>query len=112
MTMPGKGTRPDPPYWAVIFTSRRAEGHDADYERTVARMEILAETIPGYLGIESVRDPDGAGITVSYWQSEEAIARWRDHPDHLEAKALGRAVWYSHYELRVAKVERASGHRS
>jgi len=112
MTTLGNGTRPEPPYWAVIFTSQRTEGHDAEYEHTAARMEKLAETIPGYLGIESVRDTGGAGITVSYWQSEEAIARWRDHPDHLEAKALGRAEWYSQYELRVAKVERVTAHRS
>ncbi len=112
MTGPHGRIRPDPPYWAVIFTSQRTEGNDADYDATAARMERLAESIPGFLGIESVRDIDGAGITVSYWRSEAAIARWRDHPDHLDSKALGRAEWYERYELRVARVERATGHHS
>jgi len=112
MTPHDAGTRPDPPYWAVIFTSQRTAGHDAEYERTAARMEQLAETIPGYLGIESVRNSDGTGITVSYWRTEAAIARWRDNPEHVEARTLGREAWYESYELQVAKVERATGHSS
>jgi len=45
-------------------------------------------------------------------RSEEAIALWRDHPEHLDAKARGRSEWYERYELRVAKVERAVHHPS
>jgi len=108
----GHDARPEPPYWAVIFTSHRTDGGDAEYGRTAARMEQLAQTIPGYLGIESARGSDGMGITVSYWESEEAIAEWRDHPEHLVAKERGRAEWYEHWELRVARVERASFHQS
>jgi len=107
----GRSPRPEPPYWAVIFTSRRTGGDDVAYTRTAARMEQLAQTIPGYIGIESARGPDGTGITVSYWDSEEAIAEWRDHPEHLIAKERGRAEWYEQWELRVARVERASFHQ-
>jgi heme-degrading monooxygenase HmoA len=70
-------------------------------------MGDLAKEMPGYLGIESVRGPDGAGITVSYWTSEEAIANWKRHAEHQRAQHRGRIAWYQHYELRVAKVERA-----
>lgn len=73
------------------------------------RMVELAGQQPGCLGIESVRDASGLGITVSYWQSEEAIRGWREHAEHLIAQAKGRTDWYSHYELRVARVERAYG---
>ena len=61
-------TSPEPPYYAVIFTSVRTEG-DAGYGETAARMEELAREVPGYLGIESARGADGFGITVSYWAS-------------------------------------------
>ncbi len=102
---------PPPPYWAVIFTSKRRLGDDLDYDRTAARMESLAESIPGYLGIESVRDASGVGITVSYWASEDSIYMWRDHPEHLDAKSHGRNDWYEWYELRVARVDRARSFR-
>ena len=64
------------------------------------------------IGIESVRAPDGTGITVSYWRDDDAVARWREHPDHLETQARGRTEWYEWYELRVARVGRARSWRS
>ena len=48
------------------------------------------------------------GITVSYWETEDAIAEWRGHPEHLDVQASGRADWYEWCELRVARVERAA----
>lgn len=95
-----------PPYYAVIFTSQRTP-EDRGYARMAERMEELAARQPGYLGIESTRDADGFGITVSYWRSLEAIAAWRQNAEHRVAQDAGRSTWYEHYELRVAKVERA-----
>jgi len=63
---------PQPPYYAVIFTSQRTEG-DRGYGRMADRMIELARAQPGFLGVESVRGADGLGITVSYWASKEAI---------------------------------------
>lgn len=104
----GFARTPRPPYYAVIFTSRRTDG-DAGYGATADRMVELAAQQPGYLGVESVRGADGLGITVSYWESEAAIAAWRAHAEHTLARERGRRDWYAHYELRVAKVERAYG---
>jgi len=104
--MPQFAVTPKPPYYAVVFTSTRTEG-DWGYAETAARMEELAKEVPGYLGIESVRTEDGFGITVSYWTSEAAIEQWRTQMEHRAAQARGRREWYSHYEIRVAKVERA-----
>ena len=99
---------PEPPYYAVIFASQRTPV-DAGYEGMAARMEELAAMQPGYLGIESVRDAQGFGITVSYWSSEEAILRWKSDVEHLAAQELGRSIWYAGYRLKVARVERAYG---
>jgi len=97
---------PEPPYYAVIFSSQRSS--DArDYARTAERMLELAQRCPGYLGIESARAESGFGITVSYWESERAIAGWKADLEHLAAQERGKSTWYEHYELRVAKVERA-----
>lgn len=70
------------------------------------RMVELAEQQPGYLGMESVRE-GAVGITVSYWDSVDAIDAWRKHVEHREAQRLGRDQWYEAYEVRVARVERA-----
>jgi heme-degrading monooxygenase HmoA len=99
---------PAPPYYAVIFSSQRTEG-DGGYGKMAERMVDLAAQQPGFLGAESVRGADGFGVTVSYWSSAEAISAWKANVDHLAAQEMGKRVWYEHYELRVAKVERAYG---
>lgn len=101
--------KPEPPYWAVIFPNQRT-GEDAKgYAETARRMVELARQQPGCLGLDSARGADGFGITVSYWDSPEAIAQWRDHPEHEQARAMGRDLWYAHFDVMIAKVERAYG---
>jgi heme-degrading monooxygenase HmoA len=95
----------EPPYYAVIFSALRTEG-DNEYGATAQRMEELAKTMPGYLGIESARGADGFGITVSYWRDEASIAAWRRYGEHVLAQERGKREWYRHYDLRVARVER------
>jgi heme-degrading monooxygenase HmoA len=92
----------------VIFASQRREG-DHGYGETADRMMELAAGQPGYLGVETVRDATGFGITVSYWRNDEDIRNWRRNAEHALARERGRKDWYEHYELRVAKVERAYG---
>ena len=97
---------PQPPYYTVIFTSQRTEG-DHGYADMGEQMMALASQQEGYLGAESVRDATGLGITVSYWASEEAIAKWKANAAHVRAQQLGKRSWYTHFEVRVGKVERA-----
>lgn len=97
---------PEPPYYAVIFTSQQSDD-TAGYDAMGMSMMELAHRQPGCLGAETTRDSTGLGITVSYWRDEEAMAAWKANAKHLAAQRAGIDRWYSHYELRVAKVERA-----
>jgi heme-degrading monooxygenase HmoA len=100
---------PPPPYYAVIFTSQRRDNDPAGYADAAERMLALVATQPGFLGVESVRNADGLGITVSYWESEQAIVAWRDNAEHAAARAKGHSTWYAALTTRVARVERAYG---
>lgn len=71
------------------------------------RMVELAREQPGFLGVESARNAEGLGITVSYWRDEASIAAWRAHADHAVAQRLGREAWYARYRLEVCEVKRA-----
>ncbi|MDB6168431.1 MAG: Antibiotic biosynthesis monooxygenase [Verrucomicrobia bacterium] len=101
---------PEPPYYAVIFTSLRTDG-DAGYSAMSERMVELGSNQEGFLGIESARNPDGTGITVSYWRDEAAIRAWKENADHRKAQHGGQQAWYADYTVRIAKVERAYGAR-
>jgi heme-degrading monooxygenase HmoA len=107
-TMTNFAKLPQPPYYAVIFSSHRAPG-DAGYGDMADRMVELAQQQEGFLGVESARDTQGFGITVSYWRDEISIAKWKANAEHLVAQQYGHERWYEHFELRVAKVERAYG---
>jgi heme-degrading monooxygenase HmoA len=98
----------EPPYWAVIFTSQRTPDDPEGYSQMADEMFALASRQPGFLGVETARD-SGVGITVSYWESLEAIQEWRRHAEHQGAQKLGRERWYRTFQVRVARVERAYG---
>ncbi len=97
---------PPPPYYAVIFTSLRTEV-DNGYGDMADRMVELAAQQPGFVGVESARH--GVGITVSYWESLEAIRHWKANAEHRIAQELGRQQWYSAYKTRICRVERDYG---
>lgn len=109
MSDTGFARLPAPPYYAVVFSSLRNEVDPEGYAQAAGRMLELARQQPGFLGVESAREAGGFGITVSYWESEAAIRAWRQHAEHAEVRRQGRAHWYAHFELRVVRVERASG---
>jgi heme-degrading monooxygenase HmoA len=97
---------PQPPYYAVIFVSERTPG-DNGYSKMADKMEELAAQQLGFLGIESARDDkEGLGITVSYWDSLEAIKNWKNNSIHRVAQDKGKTEWYQNFALRVCKVER------
>lgn len=104
--MSGIAKTPAPPYYAVIFASQRTDG-EFGYNHMAEKMVELASHQKGFLGIESARDKD-LGITVSYWESLEAIKEWKEHSAHKVAQEKGKAVWYKNFSLRVCKVERHS----
>ncbi|MEI5099040.1 antibiotic biosynthesis monooxygenase [Streptomyces sp. PmtG] len=98
----------EPPYYSVVFTSQRTDGDDG-YEETARRMDARVAKVPGFLGADSARTPDGLGITVAYFRDLEAVRSWREDPEHRDARARGRAEWYEDYVVHVAKVERSYG---
>jgi heme-degrading monooxygenase HmoA len=91
------------PYFAVIFTSKQTK-NTYGYSEMAKKMETLAKQQVGYLGIDSARND--VGITVSYWESLEAIKNWKANSEHLFAQQKGREHWYNWYNVRICKVER------
>ncbi|MFC7049010.1 antibiotic biosynthesis monooxygenase family protein [Emcibacter nanhaiensis] len=101
---------PKPPYYAVIFPNRRTTEDNEGYAAMAAAMVELAQQQPGYLGMDSVRDPESReGITVSYWQDEESILAWKQVSEHRLAQKMGREKWYESYTAHVARVDRSYG---
>jgi len=107
--MPFMTKTPKPPYYAVIFTSINADVDHTEHVELGKRMLELAHTYEGFLGIEMARNPDGAGVSAVYWKDHESILAFARDPEHMVAKKKGRELWYSHYYIRICKVEREYG---
>lgn len=73
------------------------------------RMFDLAADQPGYIGVETVYGEDGFGMTVSYWESLDAIRNWRNNTEHKIAQELGKTKWYEKYQIRICLVEKEYG---
>ena len=97
---------PAGPSYAVIFTSTYRGEHEASYGERAQRIRAIAESMPGYQGFFAASAPDGQGVAISYWDSLDAIAKFRAESEHVEAQNAGRARFYSAYDLRVARIER------
>ena len=97
---------PEPPYYAVIFTSL-LKPQSPGYEAMAERMVELASKESGFLGIESAREE--VGITVSYWSDLESIKNWKANSEHINAQSLGKNNWYANYKVRIARIERDYG---
>ncbi len=95
---------PKTPYYAVIFTSIRTLD-DNGYAKVGDEIVNIVSKQKGFLGAESVRSEDGFGMTISYWDSLESINAWKNNVPHMNAKDMGKKMWYSKYMIRICKVE-------
>lgn len=96
---------------AVIFEVRPAEGRRQDYFDIAAEMRPLAEGMDGFLSVErfqSLTDPAKI-LSLSFFEDEAAVARWRALAAHRAAQSAGRGGVFDDYRLRVAAVIRDYG---
>jgi heme-degrading monooxygenase HmoA len=93
----------------VLFSFRlRPEVHE-EFEHTVTRMMELVRSIPGFISMDLFRSEDGRTLAVPRFESEEALERWRDHPDHKAAQKRGIDEFFEEYSIDVCSTIRSYG---
>lgn len=90
----------------VVFRSRLKPEHAAEYAVVAARINALAASMPGFLGIKSFTATDGERVSISSFVDEASLKLWREHPEHLATQMLGREKFYSEYSVQVCRIER------
>lgn len=93
--------------YVVIFRAT-IRSLDAEYSALAARMRELALREFGCIEFQAVTEGRNE-VALSYWPSEEAIRRWKAHPEHLLAQQHGRERWYESYSVQVAQISREYG---
>ena len=96
---------------AVIFKVELADGRKEDYLNIAAEMRPLLDRMEGFISVErfqSLTDPHKI-LSLSFFEDEEAIARWRNLSAHRGAQAQGSENVFENYRLRIASVIRDYG---
>jgi len=96
---------------AVIFEVTPGAGQKADYLEMAAKMRPLAESVEGFISVErfqSLTNPEKL-LSLSFWEDEVAVERWRRLEAHRGAQSAGRERMFDDYRLRVVSVIRDYG---
>ena len=91
--------------YAVIFKAE-SKLKEQDYSETAERMRELAINKYGCLEFVSVCEGESE-ISISYWESEDKIKRWKQDEEHVKAQEKGKALWYKSYGIEVCEVMRS-----
>ncbi len=96
---------------AVIFEVLPADGKKQEYLDLAAVLKPELEKIKGFISIERFQSLSNPGkiLSLSFWESEEALAEWRNLERHRAAQSKGRGGIFKDYRLRVAQVIRDYG---
>lgn len=91
----------------VLFQVRtRSDLDETAYVQAFEHMVVRAAEVPGFIDIKGFAAEDGSELAVARFDSPEAVAQWRDHPDHVETRRRGREEFFESYDITVAAVSR------
>jgi heme-degrading monooxygenase HmoA len=91
----------------ALFAFRVRPEAQAEFEKTVHLMVERVREVPGFISMDLFRSEDGRTLAVPRFETEEALARWRDHPDHTAAQQLGRSAYFEDYWIDVCSTIRS-----
>lgn len=91
--------------------SRLNEETVDEYMTWAKRMSALAAQVPGYIAHKGFVADDGERVTLVEFSDEAGLREWARHPEHLEAKKMGRTLFFTDYRVQVCTVIRDSNDR-
>lgn len=92
----------------VIFEVTPRDGATDSYLDIAGALRAELETIEGFVSVERFQSLTTPGkiLSLSTWEDEAAIARWRSRANHRAAQDRGRDDLFERYRIRVAEVIR------
>lgn len=97
--------------YIVTFETWPDEQYQETYLEHAQSMREEVERIEGFISVERFQSlyEDGKLLSMSLWESEDAIREWKQHAQHQLEQELGKTKYFHAYHIRVAKVEREYG---
>jgi heme-degrading monooxygenase HmoA len=93
----------------VVFRSRlKPDANQEEIGRLGQRMFEIASSMPGYVSYKDFSASDGENVSIVEFDSLEALADWRDHPEHKVVQERGRQDFFHEYVVQVCTLVRES----
>jgi heme-degrading monooxygenase HmoA len=92
--------------FAVIFEVQPKSNRWQDYLDLAAELRPELVQVPGFIDNERFRSlsTEGRLLSLSTWQDEKALIRWRTHAGHHAVQEKGRFAVFQNYHLRVGEI--------
>ena len=81
------------------------------YLQKAAEMKAEVQKIQGFVSVERFRSiyEEDKLLSLSVWESKQAIKAWREHSEHKIAQELGKSKYFKSYRIRIAEVYKDYG---
>ena len=94
-----------PPFYAAIINEEIHTRTLEDERTPIDEMVSIAPNQPGFLGLETSRDQNGKGMTISYWTDLQSEKAWEHKGDNeIRSQFDGRTL-YDTCAIQVSKIE-------
>ena len=89
----------------LFFEVTPLEGHAPRYFELAAVLKPELDRNGGVLFADRYTSLDRRGVVLSrqWWESEEALIRWRGHTQHRAIQRAGREQHFSDYRIRIGR---------
>lgn len=92
----------------VIFEVTPTSEGKADYFKMGAALKNELSQMPGFISVErfeSINNP-GKFLSLSFWESDEAAAGWRNQVNHRQSQKMGHDALFDNYRISVGEITR------
>jgi heme-degrading monooxygenase HmoA len=94
--------------YVALFYGQVNPGFDPDeYAAIGKRMYELAAQMPGFVALHKVNLPDGRELAIAYFETEEQMTAWYNHPEHRQVQLRARESILDDYLIEVCEIKRA-----
>lgn len=97
--------------FAVVFEVKPNAARGDEYLQIAGSLRPELEKIPGFVENERFRSRSRNGylLSLSLWDNEKAVVRWRTLEKHHAAQVRGRESVLDDYRIRVGETTRVAG---
>ncbi|MGQ4616979.1 antibiotic biosynthesis monooxygenase family protein [Nocardia sp. R7R-8] len=92
---------------ALFWGKVNPKWQNEEYAAIGARMFECASSMPGFVALHRFDVPDGRELAIAYFETEEQMLNWYNHPEHRAVEVLGRREILDDYTIEILEMTRS-----